>query len=190
MEPDQNPPTNIQNTTANNQPVASVSVQTFTDESQTTTQPVPAASPVTPNITAASATAGQPKHPKLWPIIFIALGTIQVLAVVFWFVVMNWAVGQAEQGVSGTEFVPFMLLPLVYLAAIIGAVNVIGLIIFLIKRRPKAIGLIFSILSLLLSLFLVYVGGRNYYEIKVVLPRENRQFEQQLQDELDQRSDL
>jgi hypothetical protein len=72
---------------------------------------------------------------------------------------------KAEAGVSGMEFVAIILLfTLVPAVALLVLVNLVGLSIYLLRRRPKGIGLAVGIVSLLVSFSLVsYTGYQAWF---------------------------
>ena len=95
---------------------------------------------------------------------FIALGILQALGVGLFLLVMTHAAQEAKDGASGTEFIALMvyvtIVPAVGFAALI---NLIGLPIYIVKRRPRVVGLILGVLSLLISLGLFLFSVNVFY---------------------------
>ena len=95
---------------------------------------------------------------------FIALGVLQVLGVCLFLLVMTDLVQKAKDGASGTEFIALIvyitIVPTVGFAALI---NLIGLPIYIVKHRPRAVGLVVSVLSLLISLGLFLFAVNVFY---------------------------
>lgn len=96
--------------------------------------------------------------------LFIALAILQVLGAGLFLLVMTDVAQQAKDGASGTEFVAIIvyltIVPTVGFAALI---NLIGLPIYMVKRRPRAVGLVLSTLSLLISLGLFLFAVNVFY---------------------------
>lgn len=96
--------------------------------------------------------------------LFIALAILQVLGAGLFLLVMTDVAQQAKDGASGTEFVAILvyltIVPAVGFAALI---NLIGLPIYMVKRRPRAVGLILGVLSLLISLGLFLFAVNVFY---------------------------
>lgn len=93
------------------------------------------------------------QKPSKWHYFFVFLAILQALGVGLFFLVMADAAQKAKDGMSGTEFVAILvyvtIVPTVGFAALI---NLIGLPICMVKRRPRAVGLVLGVLSLLISL--------------------------------------
>ncbi|MDB5182060.1 MAG: hypothetical protein JWP13_823 [Candidatus Saccharibacteria bacterium] len=127
------------------------------------------------------------QKPSKWRYFFIVLGTLQAAGIALFFLVMFWASQQAKAGVSGTEFIALILFVTVVPAvAIISLVNLIGLPIYMRKHKPHGKGLIFCILSLVISGLLVLYGAYNVYGLTVYpkkLSEESRQKSEHSQQE-------
>lgn len=125
-----------------------------------------------------------PKKPSKWHYLFIVLGILQISGIALFFLIIAWAIQQANAGVSGTEFIGIVvvatLLPFVGLIAFI---NLIGLPIYMLKHKPRGKGLVFSILSLLISIILAFYGADAVYQTRVVAPRHIEQLSRQLDQE-------
>lgn len=119
---------------------------------------------------------------KGWRNFFIVVGVIQVGSIGLWFAGILAAIMQARAGVSGSEFIPFALLPLVYMAGVAAFINVIGLPIYLVKYRPARKGMIFGVISFLLSLVLALYAGYYFYQMRVVFPAEQQRLDAELQE--------
>lgn len=106
-----------------------------------------------------------PKKSK-WRYLFMVLGALQVLGV-FIFISTLFSVS----GQTGSEFVAlYLFLTLVPLITIAAFINVIGLPIYIVKQNLKGKALVFAILSLAISLFLLAYGVYNQYQIRVQAP--------------------
>lgn len=120
------------------------------------------------------------RRPSKWRFLFIILGILQILVIALFFFIIWWAVQQAKAGVSGTEFIGLILfITLVPAAAILAIINLIGLPIYIKKHKPHGKGMVFSILSLAVSIILVLYGAYSIYQFRVALPRESKQITQE-----------
>jgi len=128
------------------------------------------------------------QKPSKWRYFFIVLGVLQALGVAIFLLIMFWAIQQAKAGVSGTEFIGlFLFITLVPAVGIIAFINLIGLPIYMIKHKPHGKGLVFSIVSLIISALLALYGAYSVYQLRVATPNRinelNEQFEQKSQEE-------
>lgn len=123
------------------------------------------------------------KKPSKWRYFFITLGILQTLGVIVFFLMMLWAIRQAKAGVSGMEFVSFALyVTLVPAVGLIAFINLVGLPIYMRRHKPRGKGLVFSILSLVISVIPALYGAYSVYQFRVALPKQiNEQIEQSRQ---------
>lgn len=120
------------------------------------------------------------KKPSKWKYFFITLGILQILGIALFFLGMFSAAKQAEQGVSGTEFIALALyITVVPSVAILAIINIISLPIYLFKSRVRGKFLIFSIISLLISFVLFSFGTFMVYRLY--------SYPKQLSEELDRK---
>lgn len=123
-----------------------------------------------------------------WLYFFLALTILQVIGVVLFFLIMTWAIGQAKAGVSGTEYIGLILLTtLVPAIGIMALVNLVGLPVLMIKRKLRGMKLVFSILSLVVSVVLASYGVYIMYQMQVVIPNKEKEFSEQLRKESERR---
>jgi hypothetical protein len=104
------------------------------------------------------------KKPKrIWRDLLIAVGILQVVLVTSYIQITNQITQDAKDGASGMEFVAILIF-FTYIPAMIVLIiiNIIGLSIYLFKRRPKGIGLAFGVVSLLISSTLFSIGAYSY----------------------------
>ncbi len=128
------------------------------------------------------------KKSSKWRYFFIVLGILQALGVAIFLLVMLWAVQQAKAGVSGTEFIGlFLFITLVPAVGIIALINLIGLPIYMIKHKSLGKGLVFGILSLVISALLALCGAYSVYQLRVAVPNRvdelNKEFKQRNEEE-------
>ena len=127
------------------------------------------------------------QKPSKWRYFFMVLGILQAAGVALFLLVMLWAASQAKAGVSGTEFIALILFVTVVPAvAVISVINLIGLPIYMRKHKPHGKGLIFCIISLVISVLLALYGAYNVYGLTVYpkkLSEESRQKSEQRQQE-------
>ncbi len=128
------------------------------------------------------------KKSSKWRYFFIVLGILQALGVAIFLLVMLWAVQQAKAGVSGTEFIGlFLFITLVPAVGIIALINLIGLPIYMIKHKSRGKGLVFGILSLVISALLALCGAYSVYQLRVAVPNRvgelNKEFKQRNEEE-------
>lgn len=122
------------------------------------------------------------RKPSKWRYFFIVLGVLQALGVVLFFLVITWAIRQAKAGVSGTEFIGLIIYAtLVPGVGLVALINLIGLPIYMVKRKPKGKGRLFSVLSLLISLGLFLYGANSVYQLRVAVPKQEKAISDQLQ---------
>jgi Tfp pilus assembly protein PilE len=129
--------------------------------------------------------AGPPVQKRSkWRFFFIFLGVLQAAGVGLFFFVMMWAVAQAKSGVSGTEFIALILfMTLVPAVGVVALINLIGLPIYMIKRKPHGMGLILCIISLIISLILALYGAYTVYQMQVAVPQQSREAEANMEKE-------
>lgn len=112
------------------------------------------------------------QKPSKWWYFFIVLGILQALGVGAFFLIMMWAFQQAKAGVSGTEFIGLLVfVTLVPAVGLIALINLIGLPIYMRKHKPRGKGLVFSILSLAVSIILALYGAYSVYQFRVAVPK-------------------
>lgn len=119
------------------------------------------------------------KKPSKWRYFFIILGILQALGVSIFFLIIMWAAQQSKAGVSGTEFIALILfVTLVPAVGILAFINLIGLPIYIAKHRPHGKGLVFSILSLVISVILALYGAYSVYQMQAIPKRYSEQSRQ------------
>ena len=105
--------------------------------------------------------------PSKWRYFFIFLAILQVVGIGLFIQVMTSAAQMAKDGASGSEFIAmivyFTIVPAVGFVALI---NLIGLPIYMAKHRPRTIGLILSIVSLLFSFGLFLYTADIVYQLQ------------------------
>lgn len=112
-----------------------------------------------------------------WRYFFIVLGILQLLGVGFFISVMA-SIG----GKTGSEFIALALFAtIVPVVGLIGFINIIGLPIYMAKHKPRGKGLVFSVLSLLLSTALALYAADTVYQFLVVAPADIKQSQQKIQ---------
>ncbi len=110
--------------------------------------------------------------PSKWRYFFIVLGILQAIGVAIFFIVITWAIQQAKAGVSGTEFIGLLVFVTVVPAVgLIALINLIGLPIYMIRHKPHGEGMVFSVLSLIISVILALYGAYSVYQLLVVAPK-------------------
>ena len=111
------------------------------------------------------------KKPTKWRFLFIILGILQIVGIGLFFMIVTSIGGQ-----SGSEFIVLALgLTLIPAIGFVGLVNLIGLPIYMLKRKPHGKGLVFSIISLLISLVLFSFGAFTLYQLRVAAPKQIQQ---------------
>jgi hypothetical protein len=125
------------------------------------------------------------QKPSKWRYFFIVLGIIQAIGVAIFFFVMTWAIQQAKAGVSGTEFIGLIVyVTLVPAVGLVAFINLVGLPIYMAKHKPHGKGLVFGILSLLVSVILALYGAYSVYQFRVAAPKQIKQLSQQSQQKI------
>ncbi len=120
--------------------------------------------------------------PSRWRYFFIILGILQAIGVGIFFFVMTWAAQQAKSGVSGTEFIGLILyVTLVPAVGLIAFINLIGLPIYMHRHKPRGKNMVFSVLSLSVSVILALYGAYSVYQLRVALPKHVNNLTQQAQ---------
>ena len=115
------------------------------------------------------------QKPSKLRIIFVVLGVVQALGVATTFIILYSVAGQ-----PGSEFIAMALsLTIVPTVTVIALINLVSLPIYLAKHKVHGRGLVFSILSLLLSMILVASGIFACYRIFVVAPKHIKQLSEQ-----------
>jgi hypothetical protein len=171
------------------QPASSTVVSPFSSEPQpvgSTATPQPTAmvngQPFQPAPPLSSSQSEQMsgQKPSKWRYLFIILGILQVVGVGIYFLVMTWAIQQAKAGLSGTEFIGLIVYAtLVPAVGLIAFINLIGLAVYLPRHKPRGKGLVFSLLSLAVSILLALYGAYSVYELRVAAPKQAQQISQQ-----------
>ncbi len=111
------------------------------------------------------------KKPSKWRYVFIVLGILQLGGVGLFVGAMIWASIQAGNGVSGTEFLALILfVTLVPAVGFVALLNFVGLPIYMLKQKPKGKGLVFGIISLVISALLMAYAGYTAFQMFVVFP--------------------
>lgn len=120
------------------------------------------------------------QKPSKWRYFFIVLGVLQAIGVGVFFLVMTWAIQQAKAGVSGTEFISLIVyVTLVPAVGLIAFINLIGLPMYMRRHKPHGKGLVFSILSLAVSIILALYGAYSVFQFRVAAPKQIKQLSQQ-----------
>ena len=97
--------------------------------------------------------------PSKWRYLFIVLGVLQALGVAVYFFIMNGISGQ-----PGSEFIVLALaVTFVPVIGLVALINLIGLPIYLRKHRPEGKGLVFAVISLVISIGLALSGLYSAY---------------------------
>ncbi|MDB5163671.1 MAG: hypothetical protein JWS12_288 [Candidatus Saccharibacteria bacterium] len=157
--------------------------------SSVTTQPTAVANgqpfqPTTPMSSSQFEQLSEQK-PSKWRYFFIVLGMLQALGVGIFFFVMTWAIQQAKAGVSGTEFIGLIVyVTLVPAVGLIAFINLVGLPMYMRRHKPHGKGMVFSILSLLVSVILALYGAYSVYQFRVATPKHIQQLSQQSQQKI------
>ncbi len=108
------------------------------------------------------------QKPSKWRYFFIILGILQAAGAALFLLAMLGAAQLAKSGASGTEFIALILfVTVVPTVAVISLINLIGLPIYLRKHKPHGKGLVFSIVSLVISSLLVLYGAYSVYGLTV-----------------------
>ncbi len=108
------------------------------------------------------------QKPSKWRYFFIVLGILQALGVGLFVLIIMWAIRLAKGGASGTEFIGLIVfVTLVPAVALMAIVNIIGLPIYMWKHRPRGKELVFSILSLAVSIIVVLFSAYSFYQSRV-----------------------
>lgn len=124
-----------------------------------------------------------------WIVFFAVLGILQILGVLALIKIASWSTRQAEDGViSDVQFVSSILFLVLTLAAgaliiITTFVNLIGLLIYMIRRKPRGKALVFSILSLLFSAILLSFGAYLLYQTTVDQPTQREESVERMRSE-------
>lgn len=180
--------------------------QSFVQEIQAQPQPVQptvATTEPTPTITPPSQVAGMvngqafaaspmsssqlgqlsEQKPSKWRYFFIVLGVLQALGVAMFFGIMSSIAGQ-----TGGEFVALLLfVTLVPAVGLIALINLIGLPIYMRKNKPHGKGLVFSIISLVISVILALYGAYSVYQMRVAVPKHINELSEQSRQKSEQR---
>lgn len=121
------------------------------------------------------------EKPSKWRHRLINLGILQAVGVAIFLLEIMLATLQSMTGGSGTEFIGFLILyaiwvPVAELAALI---NLVGLPIYMARHKPHGRGLVFSILSLTVSIVIAVYGAYSVYLLLVALPNHLKQASEQ-----------
>jgi len=123
------------------------------------------------------------QKPSKWRYFFIVLGILQALGVALFFLVMSSVVGK-----TGGEFVALLLfITLVPAVGLIAFINLIGLPIYMRKHKPSGKWLVFSILSLVISVILALYGAYSVYQMRVAVPKHINELSEQSRQKSEQR---
>ncbi len=109
-----------------------------------------------------------------WRYFFIVLGILQTVGLAIFFLYMAWAIqrNEAKADISGLEFIDLIVfITLVPTIGLVALINLVGLPLYLRKHKPQGKWLVFSILSLLVSVILALYGAYNVYLIRVKVPK-------------------
>lgn len=163
--------------------------QNSPETSQAPTQSTPPAQSTAPMPTTSSHMEQMSaQKPSKWRYFFIVLGVLQALGVAIFFLIMTWAIQQAKAGVSGTEFIGlFLFITFVPAVGLIAFINLVGLPIYMAKHKPHGKGLVFSILSLAISVILVLYGAYSVYQTRVIVPQQEKELSEQLRKQSEER---
>jgi len=119
--------------------------------------------------------------PSKWRYFLIVLGILQALGIALFLSIMAGIGGQ-----TGSEFIALLLfVTLVPVLGILALINLIGLPRYMAKQKPKGKALIFSIISLLISLLLFAYGAYTVYQLQVAarhVSTVSSQSQQKIQD--------
>lgn len=120
------------------------------------------------------------QKPSKWRFFFVVLGIMQFVGVTAFIMILAGADRQAKAGASGTEFIGLLLLVTVVPAVgLVALINLVGLPIYMAKRKPHGKGLVFGILSLLISLPIFLFGMFIFYQIRVAMPNHQEEVSSQ-----------
>jgi hypothetical protein len=154
---------------------------TSSNVSPTSSQPQPY-QPTTPISTNQIEQKPNQKRSK-WGFLFELLGILQALGVGLFFLIILSISGQ-----TGSEFIAMLLLvTLVPAVGLIAFINLVGLPIYMAKRKPRGRGLVFCILSLIISVVLASIAAYNLYQLRVTVPRHINELSEQSRQNSDQK---
>lgn len=123
--------------------------------------------------------------PSKWLYLFISIGVLEAAVVALWLLAILWLSGQTGDAGMGWGLVLGLLLPTVFMgAALVAIINVIGLPIYMLRRKPRGKWLVLSVMALVISLVPLLIGGRNAYTLYVSIPADSQKHEQEWQQEL------
>lgn len=104
------------------------------------------------------------KPSKKWVIIAIIFGFLTIAPAIAYALIMAGLVKMAQDGTSGTEFIALALTPLLFLTPLFLLVDIILVIIYLIKRKPRGKKLILPIAVFAIATAVVaWFGWTIYY---------------------------
>lgn len=129
-----------------------------------------------------------------WRYFFVILGILQGVGVGLFLLAMQWAAESGNADVSGTEFIALFLISTAFMVivpvvAVIAVINLIGLPIYMRKHKPRGVGFVFAVVSLVISAVLALFGAYSAYELATYktttqrLSDESRQKNEQRQQE-------
>ncbi len=119
------------------------------------------------------------RKPSKWRYFFIVLGILQITGIAVFLLIMIDLSRSASAGASGTEFIAMALFAtLAPAVGLVALINFIGLPIYLIKHKPRVAGLVFYIVSLIISTLLVLYGAFIVFQITVIAPTHEKAFEE------------
>ena len=100
------------------------------------------------------------RYRSWWKIIFIVLAAANILTIVLPLLFFQWLMWQAESGASGTEYIGFFFMPFVYAAAfVVSLLNVILILTYLFRHRPRWTAMVAGIVVVLLSVLASVPAG-------------------------------
>lgn len=125
-------------------------------------------------------TPSKPLRPSKWRYVFIVTAILQILGIAGFFSIMQSAVEVGQSGASGSEFIALIAFAMVPFLGLFALINLIGLIIYTIKRTPRSVlGWVSVVVSLLLSTILMLWGAYILYQMRIVVPAQENVAEQQ-----------
>lgn len=108
------------------------------------------------------------KKPSNWRYLFIILGSLQLAGVAIVLLSLLFDNSSWETSTIVFLFILLILMPMMYVVALI---NIIGLPIFMVKRKLRGKNLRLSIASLVISLAIGAYGIYMAYQIYIFIPR-------------------
>lgn len=126
------------------------------------------------------------QRPSKWRYLFIILGILQTIGVALFGGVLLFTSQLSKTGASGTEFIVLaasaVIVPFISAIALI---NIVGLPIYIVKRKLRGKAMAFAIVSLafslILALFGAYIIAQLYSVPKGVSEQSNKDYQQKRQ---------